>query len=83
MSGERKADLECAKIDIIFKDGERNICRYVNDIPFWSVRNVLTREEEIDVIANDLAIELRGRIDRGATFGIGGGAGVERMAGSD
>lgn len=38
----------------------------------------LTREEEIDVIANDLMIEERGRIERGAALGIAEG-GVERI----
>jgi hypothetical protein len=31
---------------------------------------LLTGEEEIEVIANDLIIALRGRIERGADFGI-------------
>ena len=32
-----------------------------------------TGEEEIDVIANDLTIEERGRIERGCALGIVGG----------
>lgn len=38
-------------------------------------------EEEIDVIANDLMIEDRGRIERGAALGIVGG-GCARTCGS-
>lgn len=33
----------------------------------------LTGEDDIDVIASDLIMELVGRIDRGASLGIGGG----------
>jgi hypothetical protein len=38
-----------------------------------------TAEEEIDVIANDLTIEERGRIERGGALGIVGG-GWERIS---
>ncbi len=36
-------------------------------------RGQLTGEEEIDVIANDLTIEERGRMERGGALGIVGG----------
>ena len=41
-----------------------------------------TLEDEMDVIANDLIMELRGRIDKGATLGILEG-GCERIRDSD
>jgi hypothetical protein len=34
---------------------------------------VHTGDEDMDVIASDLTMEVRGRIDRGAAFGIVGG----------
>ncbi len=41
----------------------------------WSIHGALalTGEEDIEVIANDLIMELRGRIDSGADFGMVGG----------
>jgi hypothetical protein len=39
---------------------------------------IRTGEEDIDVIANDLTIEERGRTERGAALGIVGG-GYERI----
>ena len=42
----------------------------MSSIPRRTVAALLTREEEIEVMANDLIIALRGRIERGADFGM-------------
>jgi hypothetical protein len=42
-----------------------------------------TGDEEIDVIANDLRIEERGRTERGAAFGIVGGGCARTCASSN
>jgi hypothetical protein len=48
----------------------------------WRWEDTHTGEEEIDVIANDLTIEERGRIERGRALGIVGG-GWERISESE
>ena len=52
------------------------------DLVNWRWEDTHTGEEEIDVIANDLTIEERGRIERGRALGIVGG-GWERISESE
>lgn len=72
VSGESMGDLECARMDMIARDGRSRILKSDQIETRHTDKVRLTGDDDIDVIVNDLSTEPRGRMERGCDFGIGG-----------